>query len=105
MSRKQHDVTIQETVNCINCALTGAVRSGVTDHCVVHQEVEYGKIQLTFAWKVTVCQVHAGQRTEERAKHRAGYSMNGKQQHSASNSAVVLSGIPAGFSYQSESRK
>jgi hypothetical protein len=81
MSRKKHDVTIQETVNCINCALTFAVcsaLSGVTDHCVVHQEVGYVKmIELTFAWKVTVPQLHTGQQTEERTKHRDGCSMNG----------------------------
>jgi hypothetical protein len=47
MSQKQQDVTIQETVNCINCPRTVAVRSvisGVTDHCVVHQEVGYIKM-------------------------------------------------------------
>ena len=115
MSRNQHDVTIQETVNCINCVLSAAVRStisGVTDHCVVHQEVGYIKMtQLTFAWKVTVLQLRCTQGNRQRKRRNIGPAAASMEAAavvvtiSASSSAVVLSGIPAGFSYQSERRK
>jgi len=51
--------------------------------------------------------VSAAHRTTDRGKDETSGRLQHewKQQHSASISAVVLSGIPAGFSYQSERRK